>query len=155
MMSKSTEKGKATWVKETFLPTESSGETNPPQLSCNTDDSPSNSARAQSRLAIAFHSAQALQLAKEQMLNIPYLAVAMQEGLRTTYSNFVNNSDLKPEEFLPVVQDPTLVRAMRRAILDLDVIPATQAPRTLVEKYSRLEAAFRKLLKERLPAHEE
>ena len=114
---------------------------------CNTDQS--------FRVTTLFHKHMTPQDLQQKLELSPPLQSAFRTGLRTRYPNFDPTVNENPYERLPIVRDPTLVRATQLAILHLrqhvdnaggsnvDVV-------SLVCTFGGIQQRFRVLLKHRL-----
>ena len=91
---------------------------------------------------------------------VDILASALKTSLRDDYPQFIPFSHEDPHERLPIVKDPTLVRATQLAILEVAKDPRSHHEVEFVVKmYMGIEKAFRRLLRARLknstPQHEQ
>ena len=99
----------------------------------------SNSSRS-SWLVIVFHRHKLAESLQSSLDKIPSLSSAFSTGLCNDYANFDPAKGETPHDRLPLVGDPTLVRAAQIAILKLRV-HASNAPEnihSLVQPYSKL-----------------
>jgi hypothetical protein len=116
---------------------------------------PTNSSRS-SRLVILFHRQKLPDNLESKLERIPSLCSALRTGL-CNYSNFNPTEGETPHDRLPLVPDPTLVRAAQLAILNLRDHARKNAsldPRDriqqIVEVFGGIEHRFRETLKIRL-----
>ncbi|CAB4036678.1 Hypothetical predicted protein [Paramuricea clavata] len=79
---------------------------------------PTNSSRS-SRLVIVFHLQKLPENLESKLQRIPSLCSALRTRLCNDYSNFNPTEGETPHDRLPLVRDPTLVRAAQLAILNL------------------------------------
>jgi hypothetical protein len=93
------------------------------------------------------------QTPSSELESSPHLLEVIREGLCPSYPHFTPDNHINPEEYLPVVQDPTLVRAMQLCILELR--NQHHDPISIVEMFSQLFQAFKDLLTERLTSQDE
>lgn len=117
---------------------------------------PSNPSKS-SRLVIVFHRHKLPENLQSKLERIPSLYSAIRTGLREDYANFNPTEGETPHDRLPIVRDPTLVRAAQLAILNLRdhaIKDASLDPREriqqIVEAFGGIEQRFREILKIRL-----
>ena len=115
-----------------------------------------NSSRS-SRLVIVFHHHKFPESLQSSLEKIPSLCSALCTGLCNDYSNFDPTEGETPHDRLPLVRDPTLVRAAQLAILKLRDHASYETenimqPRVqqIVEAFGGIEKRFQNLLKSRL-----
>ena len=115
----------------------------------------SNSSRS-SRLVIVFHCHKLPESLQSSLEKIPSLSSALSTGRRNDYANFDPAEGETPYDRLPLVRDPTLVRAAQIAILKLrdhdSNAPENIQSRVqqIVEAFGGIEKRFQSLLKSRL-----
>ena len=85
----------------------------------------------------------------KDLRGIQMLSKAIEGGLRQSYPHFKPEKPFKAEEILPLIQDPTLVRAMQLCVIEL--LQNQHHDRdSIVKLFSQLYQAFQDLLNERL-----
>ena len=101
------------------------------------------------RLKIQFHHSKnnPLHILEQTLQEFQSTSQALHNGVKEQYQNFDPSTRGKPEEFLPVVRDPTLVRAVQLAVLKLQDIADTEQ---VIKQYHGIERRFQELLKSRL-----
>lgn len=100
--------------------------------------------RSSVRCSISFCS----EVPKCELQRLPGISSALERGLQQQYPSFKpSRDDLKEEDFLPIIRDPLLVRAMQLCILDLQ---GDTDRISLVTSFSKLYKAFKELLQERI-----
>ena len=108
------------------------------------------------RLVIVFHRHKFAESLQSSLDKIPSLSSALSTGLCDDYPNFDPTEVQTPHGRLPLVRDPTLVRAAQIAILKLrdhasNVTENTQSRvQRIVEAFGGREKRFQSLLKSRL-----
>lgn len=86
------------------------------------------------------------------------LQAAMASGIKEQYPEFTIG-DSRPEDLLPIVKDPLLVREAQLVVLELLQDQRSEDVQWLIQAYLSLYSEFKKLLKKRLekplPGHEQ
>ena len=101
-----------------------------------------------SRLTLVFiHHVTPVSL-QQNLHKIPFLESAFQTGICNEYPGFDPTKGENPHERLPILRDPTLVRAAQLAILRLR--NHSESIQLIVETFGGIERRFRELLIKRL-----
>ena len=107
-----------------------------------------------SRLVMVLHKNNLPDNLQSQLAKIQPLRSAFHSGLCSSYDNFDPAKGEKPHDRLPILRDPTLVRATQQAILQLHdplmTNPSSSDVQAIVEAYGGIEKRFRELLKRRM-----
>lgn len=102
------------------------------------------------RVAISCHEAVEKNLV-QRCFDVPVLARALERSLMESYPDFTPFSQEEPHERMPLLKDPTLVRAAQLAILDVAEDPRSKEDVLFVVRMFRaIEREFRQKLKDRL-----
>ena len=111
---------------------------------------PTNSSRS-SRLVIVFHRQKLPENLESKLERIRSLCSALRTGLCNDYANFNPTEGETPHDRLPLVRDPTLVRAAQLAILNFRNHARKNAsldPRDTIQQIVEgIEHRFREILK--------
>ena len=120
---------------------------------------PTNSSGS-SRIVIVFHGHKLPDNLLSKLERIPSLCSALRTGLCNDYANFNPAEGETPHDRLPLVRDPTLVRAAQLAILNLrdharknSALESRDRIQQTVEVFGGIEHRFREILKIRLLKH--
>ena len=111
----------------------------------------SESKNRSSRLTVVFIHRVTPASLQQNLQKIPFLESAFHTGICNEYPDFDPTKGENPHERLPILRDPTLVRAAQLAILRLrNHFQGNQSIQLLVETFGGIERRFRELLMKRL-----
>ena len=103
------------------------------------------------RLTIVFIHRMTPVSLQQNLQKIPFLESAFHTGICNEYPDFDPTKGENPHERLPILRDPTLVRAAQLAILRLrNHFQSNESIQLLVETFGGIERRFRELLMKRL-----
>lgn len=116
--------------------------------------------RSLSKHRIAIYSHQALNKdVISKLSSVQVLGCATKTSLQESYPDFVPFQREPPHERMPILKDPTLVRAAQLAVLEVAKDPRSREDvKFVVQMFKSIERSFRRLLVDRLQSsinHEE